>query len=332
MRDNMRLNSILIVATLVLLCLPFFDMVYLYPAATRLIGDRLIEDTHSLGRYFLKQLDEGNIDLSQDAFERFAESFALQEIGIGDLSGELRLSSNTDFAQYKWEGAEPVLLSGEPFARYLVVPDDSGARYVLELRLLWPVAGVEDRVLVLRRDVTAIRTDLDGLVSRSAIILFAIAATVIALVVLTIRMARDATGQLRYSEQQLVDSRVQLKQQHAELEQLFTRVEQAKREWQLALDCISDMVLVVDEQGKIRRCNEAVIRFLSRSYIHVLGKNWQRVILPENTPVVSLNQQNAQVYHGERSTWLTLQLYPYQSSEHEHLTVIKIVPQLQPEE
>ncbi len=38
------------------------------------------------------------------------------------------------------------------------------------------------------------------------------------------------------------------------------------------------MIFMIDGEGRIRRCNEALIRFLGLSYLDVLGKNWQKVL------------------------------------------------------
>ena len=114
----------------------------------------------------------------------------------------------------------------------------------------------------------------------------------------------QALQQQRFSDSQLRLSQQQLEQKHAELERLFASVEQAKYEWQVALDCIADMILLVDQSGRVKRCNEAFIRFVGCSYLDVLGKDWQRMLLNGQQDFLSLNQSNKQLFHQQKQVML----------------------------
>jgi len=47
-------------------------------------------------------------------------------------------------------------------------------------------------------------------------------------------------------------------QEHEELQRLFAQVKRVKDEWTMAMDVVSDLVLLIDEAGNVQRCNKAV--------------------------------------------------------------------------
>ncbi|HMW00969.1 MAG TPA: PAS domain S-box protein [Acidobacteriota bacterium] len=50
------------------------------------------------------------------------------------------------------------------------------------------------------------------------------------------------------------------------------RIRQAEIEWVATVDAISDMILLVDQSGHIRRCNSAVVRLLDLPYTRLIGR------------------------------------------------------------
>ncbi|OGQ98576.1 MAG: hypothetical protein A2505_01890 [Deltaproteobacteria bacterium RIFOXYD12_FULL_55_16] len=62
-------------------------------------------------------------------------------------------------------------------------------------------------------------------------------------------------------------------QEYEALQQLFAQVKRAKDEWIMAMDVVSDLVLMVDAEGKVQRCNKAVCDLLGKSYPEILGQN-----------------------------------------------------------
>ena len=63
-------------------------------------------------------------------------------------------------------------------------------------------------------------------------------------------------------------------QEHETLKRLFAQVKRAKDEWTMALDGISDLVLLIDTAGVVQRCNKAVCDFLGKPYTEILGRSW----------------------------------------------------------
>ncbi|PKN23127.1 MAG: hypothetical protein CVU68_02155 [Deltaproteobacteria bacterium HGW-Deltaproteobacteria-3] len=63
--------------------------------------------------------------------------------------------------------------------------------------------------------------------------------------------------------------------EHEALKLLFAQVKRAKDEWTMAMDGVSDLVLLVDAAGEVQRCNKAVCDFFGKSYPEILGWSWE---------------------------------------------------------
>lgn len=57
-----------------------------------------------------------------------------------------------------------------------------------------------------------------------------------------------------------------------------TKVWRAKREWESILDCLDEMVLLADRQGRVVRCNQAFACFLVRPFEEVNGRGWEELL------------------------------------------------------
>jgi two-component system NtrC family sensor kinase len=73
------------------------------------------------------------------------------------------------------------------------------------------------------------------------------------------------------TEKALEESRAELVRKHGELQLLFEQVARSKEEWENTLDCIGDIVILVDSRGRIKRCNRALREFTSLTYHQILG-------------------------------------------------------------
>ncbi|MFH7319846.1 sensor histidine kinase [Desulfurivibrio sp. D14AmB] len=66
--------------------------------------------------------------------------------------------------------------------------------------------------------------------------------------------------------------------ERGELTAQFERIWRAKREWESIVDFLDDMVLLVDERGLVRRCNQALSCFLCRPFEEVNGRRWSDLL------------------------------------------------------
>ncbi|MDD2366061.1 MAG: PAS domain S-box protein [Desulfuromonadaceae bacterium] len=91
---------------------------------------------------------------------------------------------------------------------------------------------------------------------------------------------------------ELARSKESLQEQHKELNWVFKQIEKAKREWEITLDCISDMVLMCDTCGKIKRCNKPIIDLTGLSYSEIIDKNWMTLLVGAGIQVADFDGQH----------------------------------------
>ncbi|RPJ00322.1 MAG: response regulator, partial [Deltaproteobacteria bacterium] len=91
------------------------------------------------------------------------------------------------------------------------------------------------------------------------------------------RTVKEKTSELQNKMKELEDARATQTAEHEELKTLFSKVAEIKREWERTMDCIGDMVLLVNADGKIRRCNKSLQIFTGKQYSSILDKDWREL-------------------------------------------------------
>ncbi len=105
----------------------------------------------------------------------------------------------------------------------------------------------------------------------------------------------------------------QIEEQHQQLQALFSQVETGKREWEWSLDCINDVVILADEQGKIRRINKAITTMMGLTIAEAIGSDW-RDLLPDELSTLANLPLNDEFYDHKRGKWLHYQIFPFEGS------------------
>jgi PAS domain-containing protein len=88
------------------------------------------------------------------------------------------------------------------------------------------------------------------------------------------RRCRDFAARCRElgsCEESLRKSRLEVVEKHKELKSIFRQVEVVKNEWERTLDCIGDMVVLADIEGRVHRCNKAFKLFVGKTYSEIKG-------------------------------------------------------------
>ncbi|RMG01800.1 MAG: PAS domain S-box protein, partial [Nitrospirae bacterium] len=87
------------------------------------------------------------------------------------------------------------------------------------------------------------------------------------------------------------------------------QVERAKREWERTMDCVGDMIVLVDAEGRIKRMNRAFQEIASCSYKELLGKRWDDVIDSLGLEMNTLYGETIEFYHAGSGRWFSLNSY-----------------------
>jgi len=114
------------------------------------------------------------------------------------------------------------------------------------------------------------------------------------------------------------EARKEIIKKHKELQRLFRQVEIVKKEWESSMDCMGDMVILIDNKGKIKRCNKAVKEFLEKPYNKIVGKDWKKLLLEEKLNVVASYDWGEELFHRQSGRWFILNFYPFKyNDDHE---------------
>ena len=66
---------------------------------------------------------------------------------------------------------------------------------------------------------------------------------------------------------------------------LFQTVARAKQEWERTADAMSELILMVDENGRIRRVNRALAARLGKNPAEMVGESWHTVLDGRDLPL-----------------------------------------------
>ncbi len=96
---------------------------------------------------------------------------------------------------------------------------------------------------------------------------------------------------------------------------LFDQVCDAKKKWELTMDCIDDLVMVVDANENVQRCNRRVVDIIGCSFKEIVNHPWQKV-LDFGGLVAAPGHGTSIEYHAPKTDrWFLLKKYDFPRSE-----------------
>jgi len=119
----------------------------------------------------------------------------------------------------------------------------------------------------------------------------------------------------KVTEKALEESREELFRKHGELQLLFEQVARSKQEWENTLDCIGDMVILVDSQDKIKRCNKALREFTGLSYHRILGNSCKEFLSLHGLRFPDDLSSGCEIQHRESGRCFFCRSYPFSDEE-----------------
>ena len=136
---------------------------------------------------------------------------------------------------------------------------------------------------------------------------------------------RDETGEIRmviHVERDITRRKAdeeELVRKHDKLQTLFEQVALIKKEWELSMDCTKDMILMIDDIGRIKRCNRTMRDFTGLQYTDILQRHWREFLnsfgLSADRLAEEPLEQSAELYHQQSRQWFALNSYPYDDKE-----------------
>ena len=128
-----------------------------------------------------------------------------------------------------------------------------------------------------------------------------------------IAISRDVTDQ-RQMEKELLESDARLYMKHEELKNVFHQMEGIRREWEETMDCISDMFILADQHGKIRRFNRAVETFTGKAHRDIVGKDCLP-FLEEHGLKAHLEAPGVELLHKQSGKWFVVKRHAFPTAE-----------------
>jgi two-component system NtrC family sensor kinase len=131
-------------------------------------------------------------------------------------------------------------------------------------------------------------------------------------------------AELQKVEAAFKSQQIEFLQQHEELNQLFNMVEHGKREWEAILDCIKEVVVLIDGEGRIRRCNKALAELTEKDYQELLGQNIREVFKNCQLPLEDLFRHGGEICHKRSGRWFLMNSYRLNGVRNEGGAVITL--------
>ncbi len=112
--------------------------------------------------------------------------------------------------------------------------------------------------------------------------------------------------------QELTTTNDQLRTQIAERMSAEEIISRGKREWEATFDAVLDIIILVDLQGKIIRCNRATIQQLGTTFNEVIGKSVTTVLWGNNKQeAIDLAQFSGNMQFPCLQGWFSVSNYPF---------------------
>jgi PAS domain S-box-containing protein len=127
-------------------------------------------------------------------------------------------------------------------------------------------------------------------------------------------VAHDVTEK-RQLENDLLKSQAKLHQKHAELKTYLARVECARQEWEWTLNCIDQMVILGDRDGRIKRSNRAFQAFVGLSPEQLVGLDWAELLHAYELTTGTIFLRSMELFHRPSGRWYVLNPYQFREGE-----------------
>jgi len=105
------------------------------------------------------------------------------------------------------------------------------------------------------------------------------------------------------------------RQDEEKMDALFAQVCEGKRQWEETMDCIDDLVMVVDDENKIRRYNRSIEKMLGLSFREILQAEWRNLLQRGGVTFNPAGGSENECHFAQTDRWFLLKEYAFQSAE-----------------
>ena len=277
--------------------------VYAFPIFNE--DGEVLEVTELIKEVSKKDLAERTL-LSEERFRSLVESTP-DAIITADSNG-ITVSCNS--AVNNIFGYSPAELTGKPVT--VIIPERFHEKHSEGMRLVRdgrkPIsAGKTMELVALKKDGTEfpVELSLSSWASKGEVYFTAI--------IRDITMRKNVEASLIEEKQRLESVQRELVKKHEEQGVLFRQVEVAKKEWERTADCLDDMIMLADSEGRIRRCNKSVREFSGLSYDELIGRKWEDLLSEQGVEAYKLYRHSVELRHKSTGRHFVLRFYPFKA-------------------
>jgi len=115
-----------------------------------------------------------------------------------------------------------------------------------------------------------------------------------------------------------------LKIKNALLKETFSKIEEAKKEWEQTVDSIDDVIILTDRRDVILRTNKKLLDITNTPYKDLLGRKWQDVLM-ENGFANTIHDNGEIDFHHPTGKYFKYNIYstnPTATGEAQHISVV----------
>lgn len=158
-----------------------------------------------------------------------------------------------------------------------------------------------------------------------AILMVALGIAIATIIFFRYKVMREESSEGMTSGREQGPAKIWAGFQYEQLETLFRQVETAKKEWQLSLDSIRDMVVLIELDGTVHRCNRAFKEFLGLSYEEILRKDIASLLRKFGIEMTGLDLKALNARFNISGKWFGVRSYPYSDFETADLTRVVVI-------
>jgi len=137
-----------------------------------------------------------------------------------------------------------------------------------------------------------------------------------------IRVLETQMASRRQAEAAFIESQKQLEDKHHVLQDVYRKVEHAKKEWDRTMDCVEDLLVLLDKDGRIKRTNRAFAEVVGKELRRLSGQEIRILLFDIDLDFTGDVIRGVEVFHKRSNRWLTFDTYHINLEEGEHETVI----------
>ncbi|MEE4254052.1 MAG: ATP-binding protein, partial [Desulfuromusa sp.] len=96
---------------------------------------------------------------------------------------------------------------------------------------------------------------------------------------------------------------------------LLDQVHKAKLQWERTMDRIDDLILCVDAEERLLRCNKKVKEILDQPYSEILQKDWRSLLQTGGIEFHPGGGKKNECYHPQSERWFLIKTYKFYDAE-----------------